>query len=127
MCFTIFSNKKNASLGNKNKKLNNSKNWHFSKGVNPWFCSKICHFANFFFRLYRPEKGVLWYSRTKKRISRQWKQEVQKLQKIDTFPMGLTHGFAEKLAIFPAFFFRKYRPGKCVFWYSRTKKRISRQ
>ena len=29
--------RKNAFLGYKNKKLKKSKNWHFSKGVNPWF------------------------------------------------------------------------------------------
>ena len=28
---------KNAYLGYKNKKFKKSKNWHFSKGVNPWF------------------------------------------------------------------------------------------
>ena len=42
---------KNAFLGYKNKKLNKSKNWHFSKGVNPWFWSKNGHFSNFFFVL----------------------------------------------------------------------------
>ena len=41
--------RKNAFLGNKNKKLKQSKNWHFSKGVNPWFCSKIAHFSNLLF------------------------------------------------------------------------------
>ena len=29
--------KKNAFLGYKKKKFKNSKNWHFTKGVNPWF------------------------------------------------------------------------------------------
>ena len=41
--------RKNAFLGNKNKKFKKSKNWHFSKGVNPWFCSKIGDFFTFFF------------------------------------------------------------------------------
>ena len=40
---------KNAFLGYKNKKFEKSKNWHFSKGVNPWFWSKNGHFSNFFF------------------------------------------------------------------------------
>ena len=39
----------NAFLGYKNKKFNKSKNWHFSKGVNPWFWSKNGHFSNFYF------------------------------------------------------------------------------
>ena len=41
--------RKNAFLGNKNKKLKKLKNRHFFKGVNPWFCSKIGHFPNLFF------------------------------------------------------------------------------
>ena len=41
--------RKNAFLGYKNKKLKKSKNWHFSKGVNPWFWYKNGHFSNFFF------------------------------------------------------------------------------
>ena len=41
--------RKNAFLGYKNKKSKKSKNWHFSKGVNPWFSSKNGNFCNFFF------------------------------------------------------------------------------
>ena len=41
--------RKNAFLGYKNKKFKKLKNWHFSKGVNPWFWSKNDHFGKFFF------------------------------------------------------------------------------
>ena len=41
--------RKNAFLGYKNKKFKNSKNWHFSKGVNSWFGSKNGHFSDFYF------------------------------------------------------------------------------
>ena len=41
--------RKNAFLAYKNKKFKKSKNWHFSKGVNPWFWSKDENFSNFFF------------------------------------------------------------------------------
>ena len=40
--------RKNTSLGYKNKKFKKSKDWHFSQGDNPWFCSKNGHFSNFF-------------------------------------------------------------------------------
>ena len=40
--------RKNAFLGYNNKKLKKSKNWHFSKRLNPWFWSKIGHFSYFF-------------------------------------------------------------------------------
>ena len=39
----------NAFLRYKKKKFKKWKNWHFSKGVNPWFWSKNGHFSNFFF------------------------------------------------------------------------------
>ena len=41
--------RKNAFLGYKNKKFKNSKNSHFSKGVNPWFWSKDAHISKLFF------------------------------------------------------------------------------
>ena len=41
--------RKNAYLGCKNEKHNKSKNWHFSKGVNPRFWFKCGHFSNLFF------------------------------------------------------------------------------
>ena len=41
--------RKNAFLGYKKKNSKNSKNWHFFKGVNPWFWSKNGHFSNFYF------------------------------------------------------------------------------
>ena len=39
--------RKNAFQGYKNKKLKKPKNWHFFKGVNPWFWSKNGHFSYF--------------------------------------------------------------------------------
>ena len=41
--------RKNAFLGQENKKFKKSKNWHFSKGVNPWFSSNNGPISNFFF------------------------------------------------------------------------------
>ena len=40
--------RKIAFLGYKNKKFKKWKNCHFSKGVSPWFWSKIDHFSFFF-------------------------------------------------------------------------------
>ena len=76
--------RENAFLGYKNKKLKESKNWYFSKGVNPWFWYKNGHFGNFFFRQYRPENYFLRYFRAKK-----------------------THGFHRKMAIFATFVLRR--------------------
>ena len=41
--------RQNAFLGYKNNKFKKSKKLRFSKGVNPWFWSKIGHFSIFFF------------------------------------------------------------------------------
>ena len=59
--------RKNAFLGHKNKKSKKSKNWHFSKGVNPWFWSKNCHYSKFFFSQYRLGKCLLLNCRTKRK------------------------------------------------------------
>ena len=109
--------RKNAFLGYKNKKFQKSKNWPFSKGINPCFWSKNGYFGNFFFRQNRPGKCLLRYSRTKKRLSRLYKQEDQNVEKF-TF----SHGFGPKMAILATFFFRQYRPGKRLLRYSKRKK-----
>ena len=38
--FNDIIEQKNFFLSYKNKKFKKSKNWHFSKGVNPWFCPR---------------------------------------------------------------------------------------
>ena len=54
------------------------------------------------------------------------KKKNSQTRKIDIFPKGLTHGFGPNMAIFPTFFFRQYKAGKCLLLYFRTKKRLSR-
>ena len=49
-------------------------------------------------------------------------KKSKKSKKINIFPKGLVEGFGPKLAFFSCFYFRQYRPGKCVLRYSRTKK-----
>ena len=56
------------------------------------------------FMIFYNEKTPFYAIKTKSLESR----------KIDIFPKGLTDGFGPKMAIFPTFFFRQYRPGKCL-------------
>ena len=77
--------RKNAFLGYKNKLFKKSKNWRFCKGVNKCFGQKMAILPTFFFRQYRPEKCLLRYSRTKKRLSRPKKQQVRKVEKLTFF------------------------------------------
>ena len=46
--FCVILERKNASLGYKNKKFIKSKNWHIPKRVNPWFWSKNGRFSRIF-------------------------------------------------------------------------------
>ena len=55
-----------------------------------------------------------------------YKYKKFKEWKIDIFIKGLTQAFGLKIAIFETFFFRQYRPGKCLLRYPRAKKRLSR-
>ena len=58
MFFYDILERKNAFVAYKNKKFKNSKNWHFSKRVNPWFWSKQGHFSNFFFLGYVGQENI---------------------------------------------------------------------
>ena len=114
--------RKNDFLGYKNKKFKKSKNAHFSKVVSPWFWSKIGHFSTFFFfTQYRPKKCVLWYSRTKKTLLGYKNKTFKKSEKINIFQRGSSMVWVQNWASFHLCFFRQYRPGKCVLWYSTTK------
>ena len=114
--------RKNAVLGYKNKKF---KNWHFCKGVNPWFWSKIGHFSNFFLRQYRPGKCLLRYPRTKKPFL-SYKNNKFKKVKNWHFCKGVNPRLWSKNGHLSNFFFTQYRLGTCILTYSRTKKRLSR-
>ena len=83
MSFTIFYNKKNAFLGYKNKKIKNSKNGHFSEGVNTLFWSKNDLFSNFFFKgnigqenvfydILERQNAFLGYKNEKVKKSKHW-------------------------------------------------------
>ena len=126
MSFTIFQNNKKAFRGYKNKKLKKSKMENFSKGVNAWFWSKNGHFSNFFFQAIQARKMSFTIFQNEKTPFQAIKRRSSKSRKIDIFSKGLTHGFGPKMAIFPTFFFRQYRAGKCLLRYFRTKKCLSR-
>ena len=81
--FYDFLEKKNTFLGFQNKKLKKSKNWHFSKGVNPWFFYKNRHFSNFafsgkirqadvFYDFVARKNAFLGYNNTKLKKSKNW-------------------------------------------------------
>ena len=113
--------RKNAFLGYKNKNFKKSKNWHFSKGVNPWFWSKNGHFFNFFFLSNIGQENVFYYILEGKNTFLGYKKKKFNKSKNWHF----SKGFGPKMAIFN-FFFRQYRPGKCLLWHFTTKQCLSR-
>ena len=117
--------RKNAFLGYKNKKFKKSKNWHFSKGVNPWFWSKNGHLSNlfifgnmakenFFYDILKRKNAFLGYKKKKCKKSKSWH-----------FSKGVNPWFWSKNGNFSKFFFSQDRPGKFLLWNSRTKQRLS--
>ena len=98
--------RKNAFLGYKNNKFKKSKNWHFLKEVNPWIFSKNGLFLEVFFLANLGQQNVLC-------------DIFQQNVLCDIFPSFF--GFSPKMAIFTIFFFKQYRPRKCLLWHSRTK------
>ena len=115
-----------AFLGYKNKKFKKSKNWHFSRGVNPWFFPKNGNFSNVFFLGNIGQENVFFDILKRKNAFVGFKNKKLKIRKIDTSPKGFTHGLCPKMAIIPTCFFKQYRQGKCLLRYFTTKKVFSR-
>ena len=110
---------KNAFLGYKNKMFKNSKNWHFSKGVNSWFCSKNVHFSNFFLGNISKE-NVFYDILERKNASLGYKNKKFKKWKNWIFSKGVNPWFCSKNGHFFNFFFLQYQPEKLLLRYSRT-------
>ena len=95
---------KNAFVPYKNKKFKKSKNWHFSKGFNPWFWSKNGRFSSLYFLGNIEQKNLFYDILEEKTCFYTIKTTSSKSRKIDIFPKGLTHGFCAKIALFPTSF-----------------------
>ena len=66
--FTIFQNEKTPFQAIKTRSSKSRKIDIFPKGLTHGFGPQMAIFPTFFFRQYRPEKFLLRYSRTKKRL-----------------------------------------------------------
>ena len=125
VCYDILE-RKNIFLIYKNKKVKKSKNWHFSKGVNPWFWSKNGPFSNFFFLGNIGRVNVFYDILKRKSACWGYKEKKFKESKNWHFFKRVNLLFWSKEGHFSNFFFRQYRPSKRLFRYSRRKKRLFR-
>ena len=126
IAFTIFYIEKTPLQPIKTTSSKSRKIDLFFKGVNPWFWSKNGSFSNFFFLGNIGQENVFYDILERKNACYAIKTRSSISRKIDIFLNVLTHGFGPKMDNFQSFFFRQYRPGKCLFRYSRTKKCISK-
>ena len=113
VCYDILE-RKNAFLGYKNIKFKSGKIDILPKGLTHGFGPKMAIFPFFFFGIIDQEN--VFYDILQRKIAFLGYKNIKfKKLKIDIFRKGLTHHFGPNMAIFPTFFFRQYRPAKCLF------------
>ena len=103
--FSDILERKNAFLGYKNKKFKKSKNWHFSKGVNPWFWYENGNFANFYFLGNIGQENVFYDLLERKNAFLGYKNKKLKNWKYWHFSKGVNPWFLCKNGDFSKFFF----------------------
>ena len=104
MSFTIFQNEKTSFQAIKRKSLKSPKIDIFAKGLTHGFGPKMAIFRSFFFQANQAKKMSFTIFQSKKTPFQALKTTHLKSSKIDIFEKGLTHGFGQKMAIFPTFF-----------------------
>ena len=97
--------RRNAFLGYKNKKFKNSKNWHFSKRVNPWVWSKNGDFSNFFFLGNIGQENVFYEILEQKNAFLAYKNKKFKMSKNWHFSKGVNPWFWSRNGHFSNFSF----------------------
>ena len=126
-CALRHSTTKKRLSSYKNIKFKKSKNWDFSKGVNPWFSSKKWPFFQLLFLGNIGQENVFYDILERKNAFLRYKNNKFKKSKNWDFSKGVNVCFWSKNGHFSNFFFfRQYRPGKCDLRYSKMKKSLSR-
>ena len=97
--------RKNAFLGYKNMNLNQLKNWHYSKGVNPRFWSKNGFFSNLCFLANIGKENVFYDILERKNAFLGYKNKNFKKSKTWHFSKGVNPWFLSKNGHFGNLFF----------------------
>ena len=114
MSLMIFQNEKTSFQAIKSRSPKSRKIDIFPKGLTHAFDPKMAIFPTFFCQAIQARKISFMIFQKEKTPFQAIKTKSPKSQKIDIFPKRLTHGVGPKMAIFPTFFFRQYRKGKCL-------------
>ena len=126
MSFTKFQNDATPFQAIKTRSSKCRKINIFPNGLTHGFGPKVAIFGSFFFIGNIGQENVFYDILERKTPFQPIKRRSSKSRKIDIFSKGLIPGLGPKIAIFPTFFSRQFRTGKCLLVYSRTKKRLSR-
>ena len=86
----------------------------FPKLLTHGFSPKMANFSDFFLLANIGQEMSFMIFKNEKTLFYAIKTQSSKSRKIDILPKGLTHGLGAIMAIFQLFFFRQYRPGKCL-------------
>ena len=99
----------------------------FPKGLTHGFSPKIGHVSNLFFLGNIGQENVFYDILEQKNAFLGYKNKKLKWSKNRNFSTGVNPWFFfQKWQFFQVYFNRRERPGKCLLWYSRTKKRLPR-
>ena len=116
-CLLRYSRMKKRLSRLQNKEVQKvKKNWHFSKGVNPWFWYKNGRCSNFFFLGNIGQENVFYHILELKNHFLVYKDKKFKKSKNWHFFKGVNQSFWSKNGHFPKFFFLVYIGQKNVFY-----------
>ena len=123
MSFTILQNEKTLFKAVKRRNSKSREIHIFPNGLtHGQFWSKNGRFPKISFIGNIGKENVFYDIVHRKNPFLAYKTKSSKSRKTEIFPQGLTLSFGLKLAIFAFFFFRQYRPGKCLFTIFQNKK-----
>ena len=115
MSFMIFQQEKTPFQAVKTRSSNSREIDIFPKALTHGFGPKMAIFPTFSFLSIQARKMSFMIFQNKKYAILGYKKKKIEWRKIDIFQKGLTNGCCKKMAGFLICFFRKYRPGKCLF------------
>ena len=115
MSFTIFYIEKTPLQPIKTKSSKSRKTDIFPKGLTHSIDPKLAIFPNFFLQVILARKMSFTIFQNEKTPFQTINTTSSESQKIDIFPNGLTHGFGQKMAVFPTFPFQAIQARKMSF------------